>query len=201
MHFSTNELDPDHLLAQARMGCSDSLGELLQAYRTHLQMLANGQLAGRLRARVNPSDIVQETFLRASRHFEDFAGTTEPEFAGWVRGILRRCLLEAVQKEIAARKRSLACEVSLQAADSQAFAGQGSSPSAGASRKELADAISRRLAQLPPDYQQVLILRHWEGLPFNEVARRMGRTSGAVRVLWLRALEKLRAQAVPGDWP
>jgi RNA polymerase sigma-70 factor (ECF subfamily) len=201
MSFPTEQLDPGTLLAQARAGCGQSLGHLLQAYQAHLQVLADGQLTGRLRARVNPSDIVQETFLRASRHFDDFAGTTEPEFAGWVRGILRRCLLEAVQKEIAARKRSLACEVSLQAADSQVFVGQGSSPSAGATRKELADAIARRLAQLPPDYREVLILRHWEGLPFNEVASRMGRTSGAVRVLWLRALEKLRAQAVPGDWP
>ena len=52
--------------------------------------------------------------------------------------------------------------------------------------------LTDRLAQLPPAYQEVLRLRNLEALSFDEVAQRMGRTPGAVRVLWVRALDQLR---------
>ncbi len=48
------------------------------------------------------------------------------------------------------------------------------------------------MEKLPADYRDVLVLRHLEGLPFADVAKRMGRSPGAVRMLWLRALELLR---------
>src|SRR5206468_12845897 len=97
----------------ARTGRRESLGELLEVYRSYLQVLARAQLNGRLRSRLNPSDLVQETFLRASRRFGDFHGTSEQEWLGWLRTILRRCLLRAVQKQVQARKRSVLREVSL----------------------------------------------------------------------------------------
>jgi RNA polymerase sigma-70 factor (ECF subfamily) len=52
--------------------------------------------------------------------------------------------------------------------------------------------LADRLAQLPDDYREVLVLRNLQGLPFEEVAERMERSVGAVRMLWLRAIEKLR---------
>ena len=48
------------------------------------------------------------------------------------------------------------------------------------------------LAKLPDDYREVIILRNLEGLSHEEVARRMGRGTGAVRMLWVRALARLR---------
>ena len=71
--------DAELLLTQARAGRRESLGALLELYRSHLEALAGLQMHGRLRARANPSDLVQETFLRASQHFDDFCGTTEQE--------------------------------------------------------------------------------------------------------------------------
>src|SRR5581483_5654923 len=73
-----------------------------------------------------------------------------------------------------------------------ALASPRSSPSAQAQRRELAALVADQVAQLPPSYREVIVLRNLEGLPFEEVARRMGRTAGAVRVLWLRALDRLR---------
>jgi RNA polymerase sigma-70 factor (ECF subfamily) len=70
----------------------------------------------------------------------------------------------------------------------------GSSPSAPALRQELSCLLAERLSRLPGPYREVLVLRHLEGLSFPEVADRMGRAPGAVRVLWLRALERLRQQ-------
>ena len=75
----------------------------------------------------------------------------------------------------------------------------GSSPSAPARRREVAAEVAKRLEGLPAPLRDVLVLRNLEGLPFAEVARRMGRSPGAVRVLWLRALERLRQQPRTGD--
>jgi RNA polymerase sigma-70 factor (ECF subfamily) len=51
---------------------------------------------------------------------------------------------------------------------------------------------------LPEDYREVLILRHCEGLPFNDIGQRMERSSGAVRMLWLRAIGQLRERMNEG---
>ena len=53
---------------------------------------------------------------------------------------------------------------------------------------ELANVV----AELPADYREVIVLRHIEALPFDEVGRRMDRSAGAVRMLWLRAIRQFR---------
>ena len=68
----------------------------------------------------------------------------------------------------------------------------GSSPSARAERRELAAVLADQLARLPKSQREVIILRNLEGLSFEEVAQRLKRSPGAVRVLWLRALDRLR---------
>ena len=70
--------------AGARAGDADCLGWLLEIYHNYLHLLASAQLNKRLRSRVNPSDLVQETFLRASRHFGEFCGSSEQEWLGWL---------------------------------------------------------------------------------------------------------------------
>jgi RNA polymerase sigma-70 factor (ECF subfamily) len=103
---------------------------------------------------------------------------------------------------VRARKRTVRREVSLEdhlktleqsaAKVEEALLCQGSSPSAQAHRRELSAIVADQLAKLPANYREVIVLRSLEGLAFEEVARRMGRTSGAVRALWLRALDQLR---------
>ena len=147
---------------------------------------------------------MQETFLLASRHFHQFAGNSEREWQCWLRSILRRRLLRLVRKQVIARKRSVRREVPLKStlngSDSAggktagALVSPGSSPSAPVRRQEVAAEVAERLSRLPASYRDVLVLRNLQGLAFAEVARRMGRTVGAVRVLWLRALDRLRQQ-------
>jgi RNA polymerase sigma-70 factor, ECF subfamily len=196
--------DCKRLLAGARAGDSDCLGWLLEIYRNYLHVTASAQLNQRLRSRVNPSDLVQETFLRASRHFGEFCGSSEQEWLGWLRTILRRSVLKMVHRQVVARKRSVLREVSLQELAIRfgpeasglvsLVVSSGSSPSTQARRQELSTLVAERLSRLPGHCRDVLVLRHLEGLSFPEVADRMGRTPGAVRVLWLRALERLRQQ-------
>jgi RNA polymerase sigma-70 factor (ECF subfamily) len=59
-------------------------------------------------------------------------------------------------------------------------------------KQEYSAQVADRLAQLPQQYREVIILRNLEGLAFEEVAQRMGKTSAAVRQLWTRAIRRLK---------
>src|SRR5262249_33779875 len=80
------------------------------------------------------------------------------------------------------------------AALGRCLAAEGSSPSQSAARREAAVQLADRLAQLPTDYQAVILLRVFEGLSAEEVAQRMHRSPGAVRMLQMRALTALRVR-------
>jgi RNA polymerase sigma-70 factor (ECF subfamily) len=202
--------DPEQLLAAVRHGQGDHLGELLELYRNYLHLLARTQIDLHLQGRVSPSDVVQETFLQACRHFDQFRGGHEKELLAWLRRILVNTLGRLVEKEVGTQKRTVRREVSLerrlQMLDRSsrkfeaALASQASSPSAQAQRREMAALVADQLARLPAAYRDVIVLRNLEGLAFEEVARRMNRTPGAARVLWLRALDRLR-QLAPTEEP
>ena len=74
----------------------------------------------------------------------------------------------------------------------QVLADKDTSPSASAARRDLGVVLSDALAELSEDHREVIVLHHLEGLDWDEVARRMARTAGAVRMLWTRALKQLR---------
>jgi RNA polymerase sigma factor (sigma-70 family) len=59
-------------------------------------------------------------------------------------------------------------------------------------RQERQVQLALALDRLPADYREVIVLRNLEGLPHEEIARRMGRGTGAVRMLWVRALARLK---------
>jgi RNA polymerase sigma-70 factor (ECF subfamily) len=199
---SYGQADPERLLAEARQGHGEALGALLELYRNYLYLLARTQIDLHLQGRVAPSDLVQETFLRACRHFDQFRGHSERELLAWLRRILVRSMARLVEQQVHARKRDVRREVSLErrlalldhssARFEAVLASQSASPSAQAQRRELAALVADQLSRLPAHYRDVIVWRNLEGLPFDEVARRLGRTPGAVRILWLRALEKLR---------
>ncbi len=200
--------DPERLLAQARQGDAGRLGALLELYRNYLHLLARTQIDLHLRGRASPSDVVQEAFLQACANFGQFRGQSEKELLAWLRRILVNTLGRVVEKQVKARKRDVRREVSVErlmrnienssAAFDAALASPHSSPSARAERRELAALVADQLARLPANYREVIVLRNLEGLSFEEVAHRMGRTAGAVRILWLRALDRLR-QMQPGE--
>lgn len=190
------------LISDARRGETSSIGVLLDQYRNYLMVLAASQIDERLQPRVSPSDVVQETMLRAHQHFGQFRGTTELELLAWLRQILVNNLAKFVEQHMLAARRDVRREVSLErlgAALEQStvqlaalLPAEGKSPSLAAVQREEAVVLADRLALLPADYRQVLVLRNLQGLAFNDVAARMGRSVGATRMLWLRAIENLR---------
>jgi RNA polymerase sigma-70 factor (ECF subfamily) len=192
----------EELFMSARGGSGSCLGQLLALYTNYLKLLVSAQLDNRLRARVSPSDIVQESFYEAHRDFGDFRGTSIGEFVVWLRRIVVNNILRVVEQHVLAEKRDVRREVSLEEIGRRLekstvrlesfLAEQAESPSGCASRREDEILLADTLALLPADYRDVIVLRHIEGLPFEEVAQRMDRSAGAVRMLWLRALKRMR---------
>lgn len=192
----------DRTLQSARSGDTEALGALLQWYSSYLSILAKAQLNDRLRRRLNPSDVVQEALLAASRDFHGFYGATERELLGWLRQILIHCLHRAIETHVKAGKRDLRREVSLDdvtaTLDKSArrigdiLAADVPSPSGQIQQHERAVALADELAKLPDAYRDVIVLRNLQGLAFAEIAIRMKRTPEATRMLWLRAIDKFR---------
>ena len=189
-------MDIAQLLDEARRGDPAPLGTLLELYRNYLTILATAHFHRQLNRRLNPSDLVQETMLAAHRDFEQFRGGSEREFLAWLRQILIHCLHRAIEVHVKAKKRDLRCEVSIEqvnaALDCSAvdfanvLADPGPSPSAAARQQECSVALANQLARLKPDYREVIVLRNLQGLSFDEIALRMNRKAGTVRMLWLR---------------
>ena len=188
---------PVTLLQSARAGSTAALGRLLELYRNYLELLARSQLGPRLQVRVSPSDLVQETLAKACERFAQFAGETESELLAWLRRIFTRQLLDQARHNRRGR-RDVGREESLERLLAQsdllvqkALAPHLSTPSVRIARREQAVLIADAIAGLPSDYRDVLLYRHMHELPFDEVAVRMNRSAGAVRMLWVRGLERL----------
>ncbi len=187
------------LLEQARRGDSATLGQLLESYHNYLRLLAKIEIGRRLQGKIDASDIVQETFLDAHRHFPNFRGQAEGQFVQWLRAILAGTLANVVRRYLGTQARDLNLERQLTAdldqsscALAQFFVDPHSSPSQLAMRGEQSLRVTAALSRLSDDYQTVLILRHLEGLTFPQVAERMGRSVDSVEKLWLRGLNQLR---------
>ncbi|MEM8945359.1 MAG: sigma-70 family RNA polymerase sigma factor [Planctomycetota bacterium] len=190
------------LIQSAQNGDAVRLGELLQVYQNYLSVLASSQIDRRLRPRVSPSDVVQETMLKAHRAFADFRGRSEQELLVWLRQILLNNLATFVEQHLVAAKRDVRREVSMQRLGASLekstlqlaslLPANVSTPSVSIQKREDAVVLADRIAALPADYAEVLMLRNIRGHAFGEVAKLMDRSEGAARMLWLRAIEKLR---------
>ena len=186
------------LIEQARHS-SQAVPELLQLYVNYLKLLARGWLDTQLRVKVDASDVVQETMIKAHQHFEQFRGSTEAELAAWLRQIMSRNLVDLARRYKQAQVRDVGRERPLEAQlgeTSQVLGAllqaPGESPSAGARGRELAVILADALAELDEDQCEIVILRGLFQLSWEEVAQRMDRTPGAVRMVWTRSLARLK---------
>jgi RNA polymerase sigma-70 factor (ECF subfamily) len=183
----------------ARAGNDQALGQLLELYRNYLSLAARLQISRRLQSKFDAADLVQDTFLKAHSRFAQFRGATEPELVSWLRQILAHNVANLVRHFVGTRgrdirlERELADDLERSSLDwARGLAAQQSSPSQRAARREEAVLLADALEQLPVDYREAIVLRHLEGLPFAEVARRMDRSVDSVEKLWVRALVQLK---------
>jgi RNA polymerase sigma-70 factor (ECF subfamily) len=190
------------LIAAARRGAPDALGRIFEAARGQLLELADRELPAELRAKIGPSDLVQETAVDMHRDFARFTGTTPAECFAWLREILRHNAVDAVRHYHATRKRDVGREVSLTsmpARRDEAFVERRRTPDGSAIRREEAHAVGLALARLPAEFRLILELRYWGGLSFIDIAPRLGRSPEAVRKLWYRAVERVQEELSAAD--
>jgi len=191
--------DVSELIRKAREGdaaCRDALFGLCRSY---LGVVAAAQLETWLRVKIDASDVVQQTMLEAHRDFTRFAGESEKEWLGWLRGILKHNLADFVRHYRGTAKRQARREVrwrdpaaSTLSPGAPEPAAACNTPSQEAVRMDNELRVAAALAELPDDYREVVALRNFQRLPFAEVAQRMNRSRPAVQMLWMRALAKLQ---------
>jgi RNA polymerase sigma-70 factor (ECF subfamily) len=192
------EADLRELIASARRGDRAAQGELFLRYRTYLALLARLSLSRRLRGKLDASDIVQDVFANAHTGFPGFRGDTPEELVGWFKQILANRLADLNRRFVDNQRRQVGRERSLEQIvehSSRALGNlppaRGTSPSAGAHRREVGVLVADALAGLKDDDREVIVLKSLEERDWDEVARLMGRTKDAVRALWSRALQRL----------
>jgi RNA polymerase sigma-70 factor (ECF subfamily) len=174
-------------------------GRPLEHFRAYLRLLARQRLDGRLRAKLDPSDVVQQTLLQAHQALAQFRGHTVAEQAAWLRQILAHNLAHAARdlgraKRDAARERSLQASLDQSSARLEAWlAAEQSSPSQQAVRNEQVLLLAEALEGLPEPQREALILHYWQGWSLPDIGRELGRTPAAVAGLVHRGLKKLRS--------
>lgn len=178
------------------MGDDGGQGRPLEHFREYLRLLARLQLDPRLRAWLDPSDLVQQTLLKAHKNQEQFRGRDDAERAAWLRVILSHELADALRKfdrRQGNRHRSL--ELSLEQSSVRLdalLASDQVTPEAPALRHEQLLQLAEALARLPDDQRMAVELHHLQGYSVTAAAEVMGRTPASVASLLYRGLKALR---------
>jgi RNA polymerase sigma-70 factor (ECF subfamily) len=179
------------------MDPTDPAGRPLEQFRDYLCLLARAHLDGRLRDKLDASDLVQQTLLEAHAKRHQFRGRCEAERAGWLRQMLANNLADAV-RALGRAKRDVQRELSLDAVrDSSArleawLAAEQSSPSQQAARNEELLRLAEALTRLPEPQREAVVLHHLQGWTLGRLAARLGRSEPAVAGLLHRGLKRLR---------
>jgi len=178
----------------------------LEPYRSYLRLLAGLRLDPRLRRKIDPSDLVQLTMLKAHEAEARCTFAGEAQRAAWLRQILARTMADEARrysrgKRDAEMERSLLAGLDESSVRLEAWlADDRSSPSQQAIRHEQLLALAAALDALPEDQRQAVELHHLNGCPVAEVADRLGRSKASVAGLLRRGLRALR-EHLTGDVP
>lgn len=179
-------------------GTNGEITEELNRFRPYLLMLARLQFDDVLQAKLDESDIVQQTLLEAHQSLRNFRGTSDQEMAGWLRQILARNLADELRK-FRRGKRNVRLEESLHAVLNEStvrlerwLASEEGTPSEHAMANEQLLTLAAAVMKLPEDQRRAVELHHLQGYPAAAVAQRLGKSEVAVAGLLRRGLKRLR---------
>ncbi len=181
------------LLERIRAGDEAAFSTLFWKYSPRLSVLIHYKLSPEMHNRVEVDDILQETFLAASRQLERFTYRKSGSFMSWISRIAGNVIVDTARHH-GRQKRHPAEFVRLKTASNPrgAEAIDLATPSRILAGKERIRQVLERLDRLPEDYRQVILLAKIEGLSTEETADRLGKSRENVAVLLHRAIQRLR---------
>jgi len=196
-----DEVTPDSaqtqdLLRQIREGNRQAFEQLFAEHRPQLRRFIESRLDPRLRARVDASDVVQETQIEVLGRLQVFLDRQPMPFRLWLRKTAYERLLKIRRLHVEAAQRSLDRELPLPDRSSLALAQQllapGSTPSQHLGRREQARCVRQAMAQLSHTDREILLMRNFEGMSNQEVAQVLQLEPAAASQRFGRALLRLR---------
>jgi RNA polymerase sigma-70 factor (ECF subfamily) len=195
------EPDTEQLLDLAGEGDRAARNRLVDRHRRQLRSLIALRMDPRLAARVDPSDVVQESLAEAAQRLSDYLEARPLPFYPWLRQIALERLIDLQCLHVRSQKRSVRREewrLPVLPDDSvqglARLASMGSSPSRALQRRDLQERMRSALERLAERDREVLLLRHFEQLPVKQIAAVLGISEGAAKVRHARALERLRQE-------
>ncbi len=192
----------DELVRRAGEGDASAIQMLFERHRGRLAQMVNVRMDPRVRGRIDPSDVIQETLAAASQKMDKYLANRPLPFYPWLRQIAWEKLVHLHDRHLRAAKRSVMREQYFRPdiSDESAFAlaerfiGSASNPSAAALRKEVRERVRQALDDLAEEDRELLLLRYLEQLPSQEIAAIVGISEAAVNMRHMRALERMRGK-------
>ncbi len=182
-------------IAAARQGSRRTLGSLFEECRNYLLLIANRSLGESIQAKIGASDLVQETFLQAHQIFDRFDGSSQKELLAWLVHILEFKRAQTVRRYVKTEMRNVSRELPIEIVeaslvhDNRRLTGQ--SPDSAVGQSEKLERFKAALERLPANYRVAIELRGLREKSFSELANEMHRSEGAVRKIWIRAVQRL----------
>jgi RNA polymerase sigma-70 factor (ECF subfamily) len=186
-------------------------GARLHEHRDRLLRMVAFRLDPRLKGRVDATDIVQEAYLEATEHRDDYLRVRPPvPLFLWLRGVVSNKLLEIHRHHLGTHMRDAAREVCVRGSDelgnrtsislAAQLSGHYTRPSRAAARAEVKDRLEQALDSMDAIDREVLALRHFEQLTNAEAAEVLGIQERAAAKRYVRALKRLKEilAAMPG---
>ena len=204
--------DPKVLLERALGGDCGALAELFERHRGRLEQMVRLRLDRRLQGRLDPADVLQETYLDVARRFTEYAADPALPFYLWLRFLTGQRLVDLHRQHLGAKMRNAGLEVSLYRGDfprassaslAELLLGRLTSASRAAVRAETQLRVQAALNAMDAIDREVLVLRHFEMLSNEETAQVLGLKPSASSNRHVRALKRLKEimAQLPGDGP
>jgi RNA polymerase sigma-70 factor (ECF subfamily) len=191
------------LLTSLRCGNRAAVGDLFELHRERLLRVVHVRLSPRLRQRVDTADVVQETYLVASKRIDEFLSQQEGSLFVWLRFLAVQKVVDLHREHLRAMKRSMAREVGAEHTSSAQILANliatTSTPCAKAMRGELRDRLTQVIQEIPESDRNILLLRHFEQLTNQEVAETLKMNQSSVSTRHVRALVKLKSLLIQHD--
>ncbi len=194
-------VDPDEtqrLLKRAQLGDQACFESLFQRHRAKLRRAIELRLDRRVAARVDASDVLQETYLEAFKRLPKYLQQQGMPFYLWLCWIAREKVLALHRRHLGAEKRTVTHETPLLPADRSAtfvsivIAGHEPSPSQALAKAELTERLRLALGQLDDDERDLILWRHFEQLSARDMAQLLQISEAAAGKRYIRAVKRLR---------